>query len=380
MIVFKDVTKSYKDKQILHDINLEIKDSEFMVLIGSSGCGKTTLLKMINKLHSFDSGDISINGHSIKSIDATELRRRIGYVVQDAGLFPHMNVEDNLKVVLKINNISKNTWDEKIDSLLRMVDLEPFNYRKLYPSQLSGGQKQRIGVARAFATDAEIILMDEPFSALDPVTRADLQDAIVKLQKRYSKTIIFVTHDMDEAIKMANRICIIQYGNIVQCDTPENILKYPKNTYVKEFIGKNRLWSNPEFIKAKDIMLKNPCRISCDRTILQALQVMTHNAVDSVLITKDKKLTGIVWLEDLKNFKSYHNVSLKDFISDDYEYVYEDTSLKEIMNTIDYNRSGIIPVLDHDDRLVGFLTKSRLLVTLSKQYQSEDTKEGDLLL
>lgn len=259
-----------------------------------------------------------------------------------------------------------------------MVDLEPDNYKYLYPYQLSGGQKQRVGVARAFATNPDIILMDEPFSALDPVTRSDLQDAVVNLQKQFKKTIVFVTHDMDEAIKLADKICIIQKGWIVQYDTPENILKNPANEYVQNFVGKNRLWSNPEFIKASDIMLKNPCKISVDRTIIQALQVMNHARVDSVLVTEDNKFLGIVWLADLQNFDSYSG-SLKNFISDDYHAVYENTSLKEITNTVDYNHFGIVPVLNLKHELVGYLTKSRLLSVLSRQYQdSVGQKDGIL--
>ena len=378
MITFENVDKSYKEKVVLHKINLTINDGEFMVLIGSSGCGKTTLLKSINKLHSINRGQIKIDGKSIQDLNSIELRRHIGYVVQDAGLFPHLNVYDNIKTVLTINHYAKDKIDSRIDELLEMVDLDPNAYRFLYPSQLSGGQKQRVGVARAFAADPKIILMDEPFSALDPVTRSDLQDAVVKLQKQYQKTIVFVTHDMDEAIKLADKICIIQGGYIVQCDTPENILKNPANDYVKNFVGKNRLWSNPEFIKARDIMLKNPCKISIDRTIIQALQVMNHAHVDSVLVTEDNKFVGIIWLSDLKNFNSY-NGSLKEFLSNDYQTVDEDTSLQEIVNTIDYNQFNIVPVLNADKELVGFLTKSRLLSVLSRQYQDKKVEEEGIL-
>lgn len=368
MITFENVDKSYKEKIVLHKINFTINDGEFIILIGSSGCGKTTLLKTINKLESIDKGSIKIDGVSIKKQDTLNLRRRIGYVVQDAGLFPHMTIYENIATVLKINNYDKHKINERIDELLEMVDLEPENYKNLYPCQLSGGQKQRVGVARAFATNPDIILMDEPFSALDPVTRSDLQDAVVKLQKQFKKTIVFVTHDMDEAIKLADRICIIQKGWIAQYDTTENILKNPANEYVQNFVGKNRLWSNPEFIKAKDIMLKNPCKISVDRTIIQALQIMNHAHVDSVLVTKDNKFLGIVWLSDLRDFDSYSG-SLTNFISDDYDAVYENTTLKEITNTIDYNHFGIVPVLNNNQELVGYLTKSRLLSVLSRQYQ-----------
>lgn len=378
MITFEEVDKAYKEKLVLHKINLTINDGEFVVLIGSSGCGKTTLLKTINKLETVDRGLIKIDNVSIRQQNTLELRRRIGYVVQDAGLFPHMTIYDNIATVLRINNYDSNNIENRIDELLEMVDLDPNSYKYLYPCQLSGGQKQRVGVARAFAINPDIILMDEPFSALDPVTRSDLQDAVVKLQKQFKKTIVFVTHDMDEAIKLADKICIIQKGWIVQYDTPENILKNPANEYVQNFVGKNRLWSNPEFIKASDIMLKNPCKISVDRTIIQALQVMNHARVDSVLVTEDNKFLGIVWLADLQNFDSYSG-SLKNFISDDYHAVYENTSLKEITNTVDYNHFGIVPVLDLKNELVGYLTKSRLLSVLSRQYQDSVRQKDGIL-
>lgn len=380
MITFEEVDKAYKEKLVLNKINFTINDGEFVVLIGSSGCGKTTLLKTINKLETVDRGLIKIDNVSIPihQQNTLELRRRMGYVVQDAGLFPHMTIYDNIATVLKISNYDNNNIENRVDELLKMVDLEPNSYKYLYSCQLSGGQKQRVGVARAFATNPDIILMDEPFSALDPVTRSDLQDAVVNLQKQFKKTIVFVTHDMDEAIKLADKICIIQKGWIVQYDTPENILKNPANEYVQNFVGKNRLWSNSEFIKASDIMLKNPCKISVDRTIIQALQVMNHAHVDSVLVTEDNKFLGIVWLADLQNFDSYSG-SLKNFISDDYHVVYENTSLKEITNTVDYNHFGIVPVLNLKHELVGYLTKSRLLSVLSRQYQdSVGQKDGIL--
>lgn len=376
MIVFENVDKAYKNKQVLTNVNLTINSGEFMVLIGSSGCGKTTLLKSINKLHSINGGSIKIDGVPIENQDSIKIRRRIGYVVQDAGLFPHLTVAENISTVLKINEYPQEKIAAHIDELLEMVELEPSAYRDLYPSQLSGGQRQRVGVARAFATDPEIILMDEPFSALDPVTRSDLQDEVVKLQKQLQKTVVFVTHDMDEAIKMADRICIIQNGRIVQCDTAENILKHPANDYVKLFIGQNRLWSNPDFIKAKDIMLKNPCRISANRTVIQALQVMNHARVDSVLVTENNKFKGIVWLEDLKNFEKY-NSPLEDFISEDYHAVNEETSLKDIVNTVNYEYFGIIPVLNDNQELCGFLTKSRLLAVLSPNIRMLTCKEEE---
>lgn len=378
MIQFNNVYKSYKNKSVLININFTIHSNEFMVLIGSSGCGKTTMLKLINKLHLMDRGDLIIDGASINAINDIALRRKIGYVVQDGGLFPHLTVAENIGLTLQVTGRQAQECEERIDDLLRLVNLDPVNYRDLFPSQLSGGQRQRVGVARAFSADPEIILMDEPFSALDPVTRADLQDEICKLQKNFKKTVIFVTHDMDEAIKLADRICIIQEGAIVQCDKPEIILKNPANAYVKEFVGKNRLWSSPEFIKATDIMKMHPCQISKERTIIQAIQIMNHNAVDSIMITENKKLMGIVWLKDLQNFSDY-KIPLEHFVSNDYRYVYENTSLREIINTIDYDRSGVIPVLSQHQELRGYLTKSSLLAALSKQFITAEAVElGDV--
>ncbi|MBC8528644.1 ABC transporter ATP-binding protein [Christensenellaceae bacterium NSJ-44] len=376
MIEFEGVYKAYKSKSVLYDINMEIRSDEIFVLIGSSGCGKTTLLKMINKLISFDRGDIRIDGESINKISGTLLRRKIGYVVQDGGLFPHMTIGENIGVIPKMLKQPQAQIEQRVDELLRMVNLEPNLYRDLYPAQLSGGQKQRVGVARAFSVNPDIILMDEPFSALDPVTRNELQDEIYNLQHQFHKTIVFVTHDMDEAIRLADRICIIQDGRIVQLDTPEQVLRHPASSYVEQFVGKNRIWSSPEFIKAGDIMEVDPCRISRGRTAIQAVQSMNHRKVDSALVTEGRKLVGIVRLKDLRNFKDY-TIPLEHFISEDYRTVYEDDSLQDIINTIDYNQSGIIPVITHEDELVGYLTKSSLLATLSKQYMDEG-EEGML--
>lgn len=195
MIEFTNVSKSYKDKLILRDINMTFASGEFVAIIGSSGCGKTTLLKMINKLLPMDRGDIIIDGKSIREIPDIKLRREIGYVVQEGGLFPHFTVKENLEIVPQLEGMEPEKREQRINELLDMVNLDPKVYSNSYPCQLSGGQHQRVGVARAFATDSDLILMDEPFSALDPLTREELQDEIVKLQKEYEKTIVFVTHD-----------------------------------------------------------------------------------------------------------------------------------------------------------------------------------------
>ena len=269
MIEFEDVRIAYKDKPVLDGVSLTIHDREFFVLIGSSGCGKTTLLKSINKLLPLRGGSLSIDGIPVEQIKVQDLPKKVGYVVQSGGLFPHLTVEENIALTMQIARFSKEAIRDRVDKMLKMVNLDPEIYRGQYPSQLSGGQQQRVGIARAFAANPPIVLMDEPFSALDPMTRAELQNEIHDLQTKAQKTVVFVTHDMDEAIKLADRICIIQDGKVAQCDTPENILKHPANQYVTEFIGANRLWANPEYIRAADIMRRRPFTISKGRTVIR---------------------------------------------------------------------------------------------------------------
>lgn len=373
MIEFQNVSMAYKDRPVLNHVDLTIQDSEFFALIGSSGCGKTTLLKSINKLLNVQKGKLLINGTPVDRIKTNQLPNLVGYVVQAGGLFPHLTVEENIALVMRIAGYPSERISERVTEMLRMVDLDPDTYRNQYPSQLSGGQQQRVGVARAFAVDPPIVLMDEPFSALDPMTRAELQDEIHTLQKKTKKTVVFVTHDMDEAIKLADRICIIQEGHIVQCDTPERILKAPANQYVTDFIGANRLWANPEYIRARDIMRRRPITISRGRTVLQALQIMRQSGVDSLLVVDGRdRLLGVLWLEELMSEKDGSG-SAETYLSDDYVAVEGDTTLKEIISTIDYDVSGIIPVIEHDRTLVGFLTKSSLLSTMSRQFVPEHT-------
>ena len=254
MIEFKSVAKRYGKKEVLHDISLTIPEGEIVSIIGGSGCGKTTLLKMINRLIPITSGDIVVNGTSVHDLQPVELRRKIGYVIQQTGLFPHMTIRRNLELVMDLHAIPNNGREETIRNMMDTVGLAQ-DLLDRYPIELSGGQQQRVGVARALIVDPEVILMDEPFSAIDPITRVSLQDELRSLQDTVKKTIVFVTHDMDEAIKISDRICLLREGYVEQYDTPEAILRNPATAYVESFIGKNRIWNSPEFIKAEDIMI-----------------------------------------------------------------------------------------------------------------------------
>lgn len=235
MIEFRNVSKTFH-RLVLDNINLTVNSGEFFVIVGSSGCGKTTLLKTVNKLCETDVGDVLIDGVSVKDIKTKDIPDLIGYVVQDGGLFPHLSIENNMSIVLKMRNKDKKAVSQRLNELFSLVDLDPKTTRRKYPSQVSGGQRQRVGIARALANDPKILLMDEPFSALDPNTKHKLQDEMLKLQEKLHKTIVFVTHDMEEAIKLADRICVIgDYGEIEQCDTPEELLKHQKTDYVRSF-------------------------------------------------------------------------------------------------------------------------------------------------
>ena len=238
MIEFINVGMTYPNGNVgLKNINLTIKESEITVFIGPSGSGKTTLLKMINRLEDNTTGEVKINGKNVKDYNIHKMRWDIGYALQQVALFPHMTVEENIAIVPELKKWKKEKIDARINELLNMVGLEPEKYRKRTPSELSGGEAQRVGIARALAADPKIILMDEPFSALDPITRANLQEDVKKLQKQIHKTIVFVTHDIEEAFLLGDKICIIQDGKLVQTGTKHEIISNPKNDFVKKFIA-----------------------------------------------------------------------------------------------------------------------------------------------
>lgn len=237
MIEFVDVNKNFGEYHIIKNLSMKIKKGKITVIIGSSGCGKTTTLKMINKLIIPTFGKIYIDGEDISQKDTIKLRRNIGYVIQQTGLFPHMTVKENIELIAKIENIDKNKMNMRTRELMKMINLDYEKFSERYPLELSGGQQQRVGVARAFALDPAIILMDEPFSAVDPISRRQLQDELIAIQKKLEKTIVFVTHDIQEAVKIADKICLLNNGEIMQYDTPENIIKNPKNDFVRKFVN-----------------------------------------------------------------------------------------------------------------------------------------------
>ncbi|UOE57418.1 ABC transporter ATP-binding protein [Bacillus sp. CMF12] len=286
MIQFDNVSKQYGDgTKAVDSINLHIKEGEFFVIIGPSGSGKTTVLKMINRLIPLTSGTISIKGKRISDYDIHELRWDIGYVLQQIALFPHMTIGENIAIVPELKNWEQGKIKERIDELLEMVGLEPDIYRSRKPHELSGGQQQRVGVTRALAANPPIILMDEPFSALDPLSREKLQDDLIHLQKKIKKTIVFVTHDMKEALKLGDRICVMKDGEIVQIGTPEELLANPENEFVRQFVGEEQ---GPyiEGFSLHDILLPN-------------LETEQNGAIISVSATLEETLSLLAAHEEL---------------------------------------------------------------------------------
>ena len=369
MIEMKNISKKVGNKVILDDISLKIDEGSFVVFIGPSGCGKTTTLKLMNKLISPTSGEIYIDDKPISKEDPIKLRRNIGYVIQSIGLFPHLTIRENIELIPKLKKEKSYEEIEKSTiELMNMVGLNPNEFLDKYPSELSGGQQQRIGLVRAIATDAEIILMDEPFSALDPITRTQLQEWLYSLQEELKKTIVFVTHDMDEALKLADKICIMKDGKIQQYDTVENLLRNPDNEFVKNFIGSDRLWNAPEYIKAKDIMIQNPVCVQGSRTVIQGMEIMRTNKVDSLLVKdKEDNFLGIVTVKELRR-NGIQNHYLSEIMDKEPVFVYDDNNLVEILEVMNKENIGHVPVITRYNKLAGLITRSSLLSVLSEQF------------
>lgn len=362
MLSIKNLSKVYAGgKKAVDNMTIDIESGDFIGFIGTSGSGKTTALRMINRMIESTEGEITIDGKNIKELNPVELRRSIGYVIQQIGLMPHMTVKENIVLVPKLLKWSQEKKDEKAKELIRLVDL-PEEYLDRYPSELSGGQQQRIGVVRALAAEQDIILMDEPFGALDPITRDTLQDLVKKLQQQLGKTFIFVTHDMDEAIKLADKICIMTNGQVVQYDTPDNILRSPANDFVRDFIGQNRLIQDrPNIRTVKDAMIK-PVTVHVDRSLNDAVNIMREKRVDTIFVVgNDEHLLGYLDIEDINEGLRHHK-ELIDTMQRDIYRVRIDSKLQDSVRTILKRNVRNVPVVDSDNKtLLGLVTRANLV-------------------
>lgn len=371
MIEFKGINKIFKNNIVLYDINLKLEEGNIIVFVGPSGCGKTTTVKMINRLIKPTSGQVLINGEDISNKNVIELRRNIGYVIQQTGLFPHMTIKENIGIVAKMQKMNSQEIESKTRELMEMVGLDYEKFANRYLAELSGGQQQRVGIARALITNPDIILMDEPFSALDPITRSQLQDELLNIQTQFKKTIIFVTHDMDEAIKIADKICIMGKGRIIQYDDPETILKNPANEFVSDFVGKNRIWSSPEYIKVKDIMIENPITCSQEISLLKCIKKMRYERVDTLLVVdRKRKFNGIITGKMIQKEKDHYK-SVKEIMEQPRAVTYPDKSIVDILKDVNEKNLSSLPVIDSNGILKGLITKTSLVTTLSQQFEIE---------
>lgn len=377
MIKFENIYKRYDERHVaLEKINLHCEKGEITVLIGPSGCGKTTTMKLINRLINPTSGQVFIDDQDIAKVDPVHLRRNIGYVIQQIGLFPHMTIAENVAVVPKLLKWKQERIDKRVNELLNLVGLEPEKYLDRYPIELSGGQQQRIGVIRAMAAEQAIILMDEPFSALDPISREQLQDELIRLQQEIKKTIVFVTHDMDEALKIADKIVLMRDGSIIQKGSPEEILRHPANEFVVNFIGKNRLQQIQEIPTVGEVMIRKPVTVFPNRGLASSIKVMESKQVNSlVVVNVDNQLLGYVTIYDVLNHFSDETKTVRDIIQEFSDVISADTLLTEAVERIDKNDYSYIPVVKEDQTLLGLLTRGSIVGHLSDVY-STSRNEG----
>jgi osmoprotectant transport system ATP-binding protein len=310
MIRFENIVKSYGEKTVLKNLNISINKGEFITLIGSSGCGKTTILKLINGLIKPDSGKVWIDNRDLSMLNLIEMRRNIGYVIQNVGLFPHFTIGDNISYVLKLKKVDKVNARQRVEVLINLVGLDK-SYLQKYPWQLSGGQKQRVGVARALAADPEIILMDEPFGAVDELTRRSLQDEIQNIHRKLGKTIVFVTHDIEEAIKLGNRIVLLNEGEIEQLGTKKELIFSPKNDFVRNFFGNRNFVAYLNTTKIKEVF--NPLSQEevkdyeempyafADDTLTEGIKIIFNQGVNKIAVRdEENKVIGELGFNFLK--------------------------------------------------------------------------------
>lgn len=374
MIQFKEVTKTFQDGfKALKNISFQVNEGELLVLIGPSGSGKTTTMRMINRLIEPSSGSITIEGKDISTEDPVKLRRTIGYVIQQIGLLPHMTIKENVSLVPRLQKWKKEQYMDKVNDLMNMVGLDPEIFGDRYPSELSGGQQQRIGVIRALAAEPKIILMDEPFSALDPISREQLQDELVRLQQEIQKTIVFVTHDMDEALKIADRICIMKDGEVVQLDRPENILRHPANEFVRNFIGEDRLQENISLPKLKKLMI-TPVSAGQSRGLAESLKLMRRKRVDSLVVSDNANtFLGIATVWEVQKRYNEEELTLKDIMDTNVNTLKLDEPTEKAFQLVNESKYGFVPVIDKDSKIVGIVNRASLV-----EYIADQIGEGGL--
>ncbi len=358
MISLREVTKVFPGatEPAVNALSLEIGEGETVVLVGPSGCGKTTTMKMINRLIEPTSGEIWVGDVNVMEQDPAKLRRGIGYVIQTIGLMPHRTVAQNIAIVPKLLDWEDGRIEGRVDELLEIFHLDPA-LKHRYPAELSGGQRQRVGVARALAGDPPVMLMDEPFAAVDPIVRGRLQEQFLEIQDRLRKTIVFVTHDIDEAIKMADRIAILNVGGILeQFDTPEVILRSPANEFVEQFVGAERGLKRLALIPVSAIEVEQGPVVSPDATAAEARKVIKELGMGWTSVVADGELLGWIDEESLKGKSTAVEAGPRRFSA----YVTERDSLRQALDSIVTSQTNVAVVVTEGQHYKGILTLERV--------------------
>lgn len=382
MIEFKNITKTYGSKKAVNDMSLTIEDGEFVCFIGTSGSGKTTSMRMINRMVKPTKGQILINGHDVRKINEVKLRRQIGYVIQQVGLMPHMTIYENIVMVPKLLKWDEDRMRKTAEYLMKRVDL-PLDLFDKYPSELSGGMQQRIGVIRALAADQNIILMDEPFGALDPITRDSIQRLVKRLQVEMNKTIIFVTHDMDEALGMADKIVVMDEGKVIQIGTPKDILMHPANDFVKDLIGEDHYNQAVFEYETVQHIMRDPVKINENKTIAQAARLMRQTKVDDVLVVNDDDV--LVGRIDMRALTRRNQPEAKvSSIMKQVTYITETTSFRDAIYYVQDLSHRNISVVDDEGHLKGIVTRADIVSSVYdafwQNYEPDFEDEEDVVI
>ncbi len=367
MLSMQNVTKIYPGAEkikAVDNLSFDLHNGEICILVGPSGCGKTTCMKMINRLIPMTSGKILIDGQNINHMDTIELRRNIGYVIQNIGLFPNMTIAENIAVVPKMKGWDVERINERVKALLEIVNLPGDEFMNRYPRELSGGQQQRIGVARAMAANPPIMLMDEPFGAIDPINREHLQDEFLRIQEKVKKTIVFVTHDIDEAIKMGDKICLMKTGKLVQFNSPESLLTKPANDFVKDFVGSDRALKRLSLVKVRDAMQPAALLIKQNESPETAKSMLAKSKTENLIVVDEKNhLIGYIDRDTLERKAE----SLLEIVKYTEASVPISSNLKDALSHIyTYSELGYVIVVDERNQVKGLLNDTDIKTILKK--------------
>ncbi len=376
MIKLDSITKVFVDgTEAVNNVSMEIAEGEFCILVGPSGCGKTTTLRMINRLISLTSGTIYLDGRDITKMDVNDLRRGIGYAIQEIGLFPHMTVGHNVATVPRLLGWPRDKTRKRVIELLDLVGLTPPDeFFKRYPMELSGGQRQRVGVARCLGADPPVLLMDEPFGAIDPITRERLQDEFLRIQEEIKKTIVFVTHDLQEGLKLGDRIALMREGFLIQEGTPAELLANPKDDFVRDFVGADRTLKALTLVRVREVLDEDPPTIDLGATVEEALKRMQERDVRFLaVLSDDGSFAGWVNRRGLRELAGERKVA--DVLHRAKATGRRDMPVNEALSLMLESAIGNLAVVDRHDKFVGVLTFRRLYEVVQESYSESEDQE-----